>query len=159
RVLATPTQRQQVKALLIGIVITVLLVVPSIYLLSVTKTLTASQHLGLYLLVRTARNLALISVPLMMGLAILRYRLWDIDLTINRSLVGIAVTAVLGAIFAVIFLGLQWIFARILSDAQSGLAFAAAGLTVGLSFQPVRQRVRKLVDRRIYGLRFDLNDL
>src|SRR5262249_16990726 len=69
RVLATPTQRQQVKALLIGIVITVLLVVPSIYLLSVTDTLTPSRHLGLYLLVKTARDLALISVPLMMGLA------------------------------------------------------------------------------------------
>jgi len=156
---ASPTQRQQVKSLLVGIVLTVLLVVPSIYLLSVTSAVTPSANLGLYLLVRTTRDLALLSVPLMIALAILRYRLWDIDLTINRSLVGAAVTITLIAIFGVIFLGMQWLFTRLLGDSQSGLAFGIAGLAAGLSFGPVRHRVRKFVDRRLYGFRFDLNDL
>lgn len=156
---STATQRQQVKWLMISLGLTVLLVVPSIYLLSITGVISPSKNIFVYLLVRSIRDLALLSVPIMIGLAILRYRLWDIDLTLNRSLVGGAVTLILGTIFFVGFLGLQWLFSQTLSSSLSGLALGISGVGVGIAFNPVRKRVRHFVDRRLYHFRFDLNQL
>ena len=87
--------------------------------------------------------LALTAVPAAVGTAILRYRLYEIDRLINRTLVYVALSAALAAVFAAISLG-----AGVAVGSGSTVATAAATLAVALLFGPLRARVQLLVDRR-----------
>jgi MFS family permease len=96
--------------------------------------------------------IALIPVPL--GLAILRYRLYDIDRLINRTLVYGLLTALLAAIYAGAVLVLGQVFGGVGGDPPS-LVVAAATLTVAALFQPARGRIQQVVDRRFNRRRYD----
>lgn len=90
-----------------------------------------------------------------LGIAIFRYRLWDVDFIINRSLVYSALTAILGAIFAGAFVGLRWVLELALGGEQAVLAAViASSVVVGL-FPPVRNRLRRYIDERFYGIKVD----
>jgi hypothetical protein len=92
--------------------------------------------------------------PVAAGIAILRYRLYDIDRLINRTLVYGLVTALLGGVYAgLVLLGGQ-LFGD-LSDRPPGWAVAGATLAVAALFQPARRRVQVLVDRRFNRARYD----
>jgi hypothetical protein len=89
-----------------------------------------------------------------MGIAILRYRLWDIDVLINRTLVYGALTAALAAVYlgdVALFQGLL----RSLTGQRSDLAVVAATLLVAVLFYPLRQRLQTVVDRRFYRRKYD----
>jgi signal transduction histidine kinase len=91
------------------------------------------------------------SVPVAAGIAILRYRLYDIDIVINRTVVGAAVVAfVTVGYVAVVVLGGALVGGRVTD--RYGASVLATGL-VALAFQPVRGRVRRLGDRVVYGRR------
>ena len=92
-------------------------------------------------------------VPVSVAVAILRYRLYDIDRIISRTIAYSLVTALLVAIFLIVNLGLQ----GLLSDVTSGnsLAVAASTLLAAALFTPVRQRVQRIVDRRFDRARYD----
>ncbi len=92
---------------------------------------------------------ALTAVPAGVGVAILRYRLYEIDRLINRTLVYAVLTAALAAVFAAISLGVG-----VAVGSGSTLATAAATLTVALLFGPLRARVQRLVDRRFDRARY-----
>jgi hypothetical protein len=162
RRLATPIQRQQVKWLVIGAAAAVLVVAPAVYLTTISEIISYQTNFPLAILVNLVRNLALLSVPLAMALSILRYRLWDIDLTINRSLVYALITLSVVGVLVLGFLVMQRILSAVfgvIGVAESGLALAASGLLTGMLFNPIRQNVRSVVDRRLYGFRFDLDQL
>ena len=89
-------------------------------------------------------------LPLATGAAILRYRLYDLDRFISRTLAYGLVTVLLGVGYAVVVLGLG----RLLPQGSS-LVVAAATLTVAALFQPVRRRIQQLVDRRFNRRRYD----
>jgi hypothetical protein len=89
-------------------------------------------------------------LPLATGAAILRYRLYDLDRIISRTLAYGLVTVLLGLGYAGVVLGLG----RLLPQG-SGLAVAAATLAVAAVFQPVRRRIQELVDRRFNRRRHD----
>jgi hypothetical protein len=97
--------------------------------------------------------LAIDLIPISVAIAILRYRLYDIDLLIKRTLVYGATTAAIAATFWIGILALQ----RILSPITSGseLAIAASTLVSLALFQPVRRRVQNAVDRRFDRSRYD----
>lgn len=99
------------------------------------------------------KQIATMSVPIAAGIAILRYRLYDIDLLIKRTLVYGSLTAVLGFVYVVSVLISQ----RLLSDftGASDIAVAGSTLIVVALFQPIRGRVQDLVDRRFYRARYD----
>lgn len=93
------------------------------------------------------------ALPVAAGIAILRYRLYDIDLVINRALVYGLLTAILGAAHVGIVFGLQAALAP--ATAESDLAIAASTLAVAALFRPVRARVQEFIDRRFYRRKFD----
>jgi hypothetical protein len=95
----------------------------------------------------------------MAAFSILRYRLWDIDLVINRGLVYGGLTLGLGAVFLVGLVALQSVLNSVLGGQQTTIAaMISAGAVVAL-FQPVRKRLQKMVDRRLFGLRLDLDEI
>jgi hypothetical protein len=88
------------------------------------------------------------------GIAILRYRLYDIDRISNRTLVYGLLTAVLGLGDAAVVLALGQLFGGI-SDEAPGWAVAGATLAVAALFQPARRRIQTVVDRRLDRRRHD----
>jgi hypothetical protein len=92
-------------------------------------------------------------IPIAIGIAILRYRLYDIDRLISRTLSYAIVTVILGAVFGAMILALQAVFAEF-TEGQT-IAVAASTLAVFALIQPVLQRVRRTVDRRFDRARYD----
>ena len=91
--------------------------------------------------------------PLTILVAVLRYRLYDIDAVISKTLVYAAVTVVLGAAYVGLVLAGQAVFSTFAGG--SNLAIAASTLVVAALFLPVRSRVQRFVDRRFYRRRYD----
>jgi signal transduction histidine kinase len=101
-------------------------------------------------LIRVLPAIALTAIPISACVAILRYRLYDIDIVIRRTLVYGALTICLAAAYAATALGLG-------TALGSGSAWATAGATlvVALAFRPVRARMQAAVDRRFSRARYD----
>ena len=103
------------------------------------------------------QNTVLISyagVPIAVGVAILRYRLYDIDIIINRALVYVVLTATLALVYVGSVVGLQSTL-RALTGGESTLAVVASTLAIAALFNPLRRRVQAFVDRRFYRSKYD----
>jgi len=94
------------------------------------------------------------SVPISMGIAILRYRLYDIDLLINRTLVYGLLTATLVALYSTGIVLTQRVFV-LLTGQQSTLAVVASTLAIAALFNPLRRRIQSFIDRRFYRSKYD----
>jgi hypothetical protein len=93
-------------------------------------------------------------VPAAAGIAILRHRLFDVDVVINRTLVYVSLTVLLVATYVGGVVGLQSVL-RALTGQESTLAVVASTLLIAALFGPVRRRVQGLVDRRFYRGKYD----
>ena len=92
-------------------------------------------------------------IPVAIGVAIMRYRLYEIDRIISRTLGYGIVTVILGATFAGLVLGLQALARPLVGSSQ--VAVAVSTLAVAALFGPLRVRVQRTVDRRFYRSRYD----
>ncbi|MDP9207232.1 MAG: hypothetical protein M3O65_01780 [Actinomycetota bacterium] len=99
-------------------------------------------------------GLAIAFVPVAAGIAILRQRLYDIDRLLNRTLVYGLLTALLGAVYAGVVLGLGQLFGGV-GERTPSWVVAGATLAVAALFQPARRRVQATVDRRFNRRRYD----
>ncbi len=96
----------------------------------------------------------LMGLPIAVGVAILRYRLYDIDLLVNRTLVYGALTALLAATYLGGVVSLQGAF-RLLTGQESQLAIVASTLLIAALFVPLRRRIQSFIDRRFYRNKYD----
>ncbi len=94
------------------------------------------------------------AVPISIGIAILRYRLYDIDLLINRTLVYAPLSAMLVLVYVGCVVSLQYAF-RALTGQETQLAVVASTLVIATMFGPLRRRVQSFVDRRFYRQKYD----
>jgi len=124
-------------------------------LVVVTPRLRAGYALNLLLLLTAAVFL----FPVSVSFAIIRHRLFDFDLLINRALVYGTVTSLVGILFLAVVMGVAFMAGVPLRTAIDGWAAGPAGVALGtilvLAFQPLRKRVQRAVDRRFYRERYD----
>jgi hypothetical protein len=101
-----------------------------------------------------ALGVVLIGLPTAIGVAVLRYRLYDIDLLINRTLVYGTLTATLVALYFGGIVLMQRLFV-LFTGQQSTLAVVASTLAIAAVFNPLRRRIQGFVDRRFYRRKYD----
>src|SRR5829696_535974 len=93
-------------------------------------------------------------VPIAVGIAVLKYRLYEIDIIINRALVYGPLSAMLALIYVGSVVGMQDVF-RALTGQESTLAVVASTLAIAALFNPLRRRLQAFVDRRFYRSKYD----
>jgi len=105
-------------------------------------------------LLQSAALLSLTAVPISVGIAVLRYRLYDIDIIINRALIYGSLTATLALAYVGGVVVLQ-AMVRAISGQESSLAVVGSTLAIAALFGPLRRGVQELVDRRFYRRKYD----
>jgi hypothetical protein len=93
-------------------------------------------------------------VPIAVGIAVLKYRLYEIDIIINRALVYVSLTATLVALYLGGVVLLQRLFV-LLTGQRSTLAVVASTLLIAALFNPMRHRIQAFIDRRFYRRKYD----
>jgi hypothetical protein len=137
---AQGVERQQLRWVALGAALMVLAV----------PVVLAPVALGIPILVDWVAVVWLVVLPAAIGAAILRYRLYDLDRIISRTLAYGLLTLLLGGGYALVVLGLGQLLGR-----NSPLVVAGATLAVAAVFQPARRRVQAVVDRRFNRRRHD----
>jgi hypothetical protein len=130
--------------------------VPLLFVLAIPALLVIAVVAGpqsLEVAVPAAFSGVFVAIPIAIGIAILRYRLYDIDLLINRTLVYGATSAAIAATFFAGIVALQTVLRPV--TAGSELAVAASTLVSFAFFQPIRRRIQDTVDRRFDRSRYD----
>jgi hypothetical protein len=141
-------QRQQLKWLTYsGMIVGIGLVT------SIAVELTGGGSDSAVNLSNTIVTLTLATVPVAMAIAILRHRLYDIDVVINRTLVYAALTLTLAVSYLTSILVLRLLLSPL--TGESDLAVAGSTLAVAALFRPLRSRIQTVVDRRFYRSRYD----
>ncbi len=106
------------------------------------------------LLFSVVENLLFAGIPVAVGIAVLKHRLYDIDRIINRTLVYGALTMMLAMVYIGCVVGLQYVF-HALTGSDSQLAVVASTLAIAALFGPLRRRIQDFIDRRFYRKKYD----
>lgn len=96
---------------------------------------------------------AMLSIPISISIALLRYRLYDVDVVINRTLVYVVLSAFLALSYLVLVVALQEVLGTF--DSGNNLAVAASTLAVAALFTPARRAIQGFIDRRFYRNKYD----
>jgi hypothetical protein len=137
---ARGTERQQLRWLAFAAALTGVL----------AAVVLVGMAVGATAVLLLAAGVSMAVLPLATGAAILRYRLYDLDRIISRTLAYGLLTLLLGLGYAALVLGLGQLLGR-----DTPLVVAAATLTVAAAFQPARRRIQAAVDRRFNRRRYD----
>ncbi|MFZ1708275.1 MAG: hypothetical protein WBR35_11575 [Anaerolineae bacterium] len=99
--------------------------------------------------------IAFMAIPLGIGVSVLRYRLWDIDVIIRKTLVYTVLTALLALVYFGGLVLLQRLFGTLTGAAQSPLAVVVSTLAIFILFAPLRRRIQDGIDRRFFRKKYD----
>lgn len=150
---STPEQRQQTKWVVFGFAVALAGFTALLPLATFVPAIRDSGPLGVMVFSTTIYGFLLL-IPLSIGAAILRSRLYDIDVVINRTLVYGSLTATLVLVYTGSVVLLQYLL-RALTGQGSTLAVVASTLAIAALFVPLRRRVQALIDRRFYRGKYD----
>jgi hypothetical protein len=152
---ATPRERQQAKWVLLGLAIfaaaisyLIAMIIGMAGLLPLTQALLT---LGL----AVALPGGFLLIPLTVGLSLVRYRLWDIDVIIRRTLIYSALSAVLAVAYLGSVIVLQGVFQGVTGEGQNALVVVLSTLAIAALFGPVRGRVQATIDKRFFRKKYD----
>jgi hypothetical protein len=154
-----PVERQQIKWVVFGLTAALagatLVALPLAILRE--ELLEPGPTKVLYALFElTATNAFLLLIPLSIGVAILRYRLWDIDVIINRTLVYGSLTVMLTLVYFIGVMASEGIFRSLTGqEEQPQLAVVLSTLVIAALFNPLRRRTQGFIDRRFYRRKYD----
>jgi hypothetical protein len=154
RLVSTPAQRQQTKWVVYSLAVTCILLVglfgvPSLIFPALGQNGSLFSAVG-----NTLAHALLALIPISFGVAILRYRLYDIDILINRTLVYLTLTATLALIYLGSIISLQSLLRGII-NADNDVAIVGSTLAIAALFQPLRHRIQAIIDRRFYRRKYD----
>lgn len=151
RWVSTPAQRLQTKWVVYGLSVAL-----AGFLLSITVGSELTLPLGVIssLIGDVLIFTFLLLIPLSFGVAILRARLFDIDVIINRTLVYLALTTILAVIYVGLIIVLQSLLRGIINQNNS-VAIVVSTLAIYVLFHPLRSRIQQLIDRRFYRRKYD----
>lgn len=145
------TQRQQTKWVVAGLTVALFSLLVATQL---NRLLPASAlELG-RLLTQPIIAFGLLAIPISFAIAILRYRLWDIDLLVRRTLIYVVLTAALALVYFGSVILLQTLF-NLLTGQNSQIAIILSTLTIAALFTPLRRRTQRFIDRRFYRRRYN----
>jgi hypothetical protein len=156
---STPVQRQQTKWFVSGLAIAYIAFI--FYNFDILGLLFPSlRQPGLPRLVYTLLGvliscLALLLPPLAVFVGILRYKLWEIDLIIRRSLIYGSLTFILGLVYLGSVVIMQTLFGGLAGQNLNEIATVISTLLIASLFNPLRRRIQDLIDRRFYRRRYD----
>jgi hypothetical protein len=152
RHVSTTIQRQQSKWVIFGYssTLTVILIVGLI--ITLFPSFYRPGSLG-QIVLDTAFYLVASLISLSLGLAILRYRLYDIDIIIRRTLVYSILTLILGLIYVGCILLLRTLIAPLTGGSE--IAIVASTLAIAALFTPLRRRIQQIIDKRFYRRKYD----
>jgi hypothetical protein len=146
-------QRQQTKWVVYGFAVPIMAYVLGIvpYLMFSVLAEPGSLYLPTFLVVQ---DFLFLLIPLSFGFAMLRSRLWEIDIIINRTLVYGTLTVILTVVYVGLVIGLQALLRGIISQDNS-VAIVISTLAIAALFQPLRRRIQRVIDRRFYRRKYD----
>jgi hypothetical protein len=151
-----PVERQQTKYITFGVAIVAISYVLYVPLREAMASLPQPELAQtVFQMVAPYVFLAMVAlIPITIAFSILRYRLWDIDLIIRRTLIYSVLSATLAVIYLLIVISLQ----ALVSDWMTGLpniVLAGSTLVVVVLVNPLRRRIQNMIDRRFYRRKYD----
>jgi hypothetical protein len=155
RRVASPVQRQQIKWLIYGFAPVLLLPVCFGLVVLLFPALGSPGSL-LGVAAEPLFRFYYLPIPFCIGIALLRYRLWDIDRVINRTLVYGSLTLLLVGFYVGLILALQALVRAVTGSLfQQPLVLVGSTLVIAALFQPLRHRIQNIIDRRFYRRKYD----
>ena len=156
RYVYTPSERQQTKWVSFGLILWWLLILILYIPYSIESSLPPDSPLPWWTLYSSIYWLTLAIVPLSLSIAVLRYRLYDIDIIINRTLVYGSLTLMLALVYFGGVASLQYIFRALTGHKDfPQLTIVVSTLAIAALFDPLRRRIQSSVDRRFYRRKYD----
>ena len=153
RSVSTQIQRQQTKWVVFGTSLAILGLLGLNVLIEIFSLPQTPNGYG-FLLGDTLYLLFPTLIPLSIGMAILRTKLWDIDVVINRTLVYGTLTAILALVYFGLIFALQYLLRGIINQ-NNDVALVISTLAIAALFQPMRHRIQRIIDRRFYRRKYD----
>ena len=157
RRVSTRVERQQTKWVVFGIIVAltgIFVILPIFTFFFPTLNQLNTPSSVIFGLINYP--LVLLSLPVTVGMAILRSRLYDIDVLINRTLVYGTLTVLLALIYFGLVIGLESLVHLFSGQGtQSPVVIVASTLAIAALFQPLRRRLQQIIDRRFYRRKYD----
>jgi hypothetical protein len=160
RRISTPVQRQQTKWIVLAVTAAVVYVIGiSVIFLLISSLQNQNPNslggvIGSIVFTDILFNVAFLLIPLSIGFSILRYRLYDIDVLINRTLVYGSLTILLALLYFGLIFALQYLLRGIINQ-NNDVAIVVSTLVIAALFQPLRHRIQAIIDRRFYRRKYD----